>query len=107
MAERPANDRVLDGPSAERRLRSNRAGADMGPDGARIAVPGEGDQPLARGTAEKPGHRAWGAPRQVADGNDAAFGESRPGRRADAPHHLHRQIMEEAELGLRVDDNQP
>ncbi len=79
----------------------------MGPDGARIAVPGEGGQPLARGTAEQPGNRAWGALRQVADGSDAAFGESRPGRRADAPHHLHRQIMKEGELGLRVDDNQP
>ena len=79
VAERPADDRVLDGPSAERRLRSDRAGADMGPDGARIAVPGEGGQPLARGTAEKPGNRAGGALRQVADGSDAAFGESRPG----------------------------
>jgi transposase-like protein len=31
MAERPADDRVLDGPSAERRLRSNRVGADEQP----------------------------------------------------------------------------
>src|SRR3954454_6537637 len=80
---------------------------DTGTEKASMAILEVSGQALARGSTEQPGNRAWGAPRQVADGSDAAFGESRPGLRADAPHHLHRQIMKKGELGPRVDDNQP
>ena len=59
-------------------------------------------------TAEQAGcQRPRRALRQLADGGDAALGESRPGRRTDAPHQLDRQIVQEGELGPGIDDHQP
>ena len=42
--------------------------------------------------------------RQLTNGVNTDFGESRAGDRAYSPHQLDRQVMEEIQLGLGIDN---
>ena len=57
--------------------------------------------------ADQPLKRAAVRARQLPDGLDADLGEPGLGRRADAPHQRHRQIVQEVELGAGLDHHQP
>ena len=75
---------------------------------ARIAVPGQRGELLAGG-ADRAAARATAAACSASWPmvRDADLGQPRLGRRADAPHQLDRQIVQEGELGAGIDHHQP
>jgi hypothetical protein len=43
--------------------------------------------------------------RQLPDGMDANLGQPRPGNWTHSPHQLDRQVMEEIQFGVGIDDH--
>ena len=83
---------------AERRLGSGGAGALVGDDAARVAVPAEGAEFFASGMAEDALHPFGALLGELADGEDTLVLEFALGDRADAPHQPDRQRMQEFQL---------
>ena len=72
-----------------------------------IAIPCERRQLLSGRAADYSLKRPSRHFRQLPNGVNADLGESRAGNRAHSPHQLDRQIMEEIQFGLGIDDYQP
>ena len=92
---------------AERRLRAGGAGPAMRADDARIPIPRQRPELLSGRLADQALQRLARHLRQLPDGAHAGLGQPGPGDRANAPHQLDRQVVQESEFGLRIDEHQP
>ena len=76
-------------------------------DFARIAIPRQRRELLARRGTEQSLERPSRHLRQLPDGQHADLGQSRLGDRAHAPHQLDGQVVQEIQFGVGIDDDQP
>ena len=106
MAQRRPEHALFGRLPADRRLGAGRVGAAMRLDLARIAIPRQRRQLVAERMPEQPLQRLRRRLRQLPDGEHTVLGQPFPGDRANAPHQLDRQVVQERELGRGIDDDQ-
>jgi hypothetical protein len=70
-----------------------------------VTIPCERRQLLSRPAADYSLKRPSWHFRQLPNGVNTDLGESRMGNRAHSPHQLDRQVMEEIQFGLGIDDH--
>src|SRR5262249_23802541 len=76
------------------------------PDFPRITIPRKRRQLLSGGAPDDSLERPSWRLRQLPDGTDADVGQSCLGNGAHSPHQLDRQVVQELQLGFRIDNDQ-